>query len=128
MFDYSDLIGIPFKYGGRDYKKRELDCYGLAIEVYKRLGKILPEYQSEEDFKLINNKIDIVRPLFKKIDKPVSYCLVLLKIHPKFISHIGIMLDKIKFIHTMHKRFVTIERSDDIAWQKRIEGFYIYVG
>ena len=46
MIDYSDLIGVPFKNQGRD-KNIGLDCYGLVMEVYKKLGIQLPEYYAE---------------------------------------------------------------------------------
>lgn len=33
----AQLVGIPYKRFGRDYKEG-LDCYGLVLEFYKRLG------------------------------------------------------------------------------------------
>lgn len=35
--EYSDLLGTQFVYGGRA-RARGLDCWGLVIEVYRRLG------------------------------------------------------------------------------------------
>ena len=40
MIDIADLIGVPFVEFGRDIKN-VLHCYGLAIEVERRLGKTL---------------------------------------------------------------------------------------
>lgn len=34
--EYSDLLGIPFKFGGRD--RDGMDCWGIVQEVHKRLG------------------------------------------------------------------------------------------
>ena len=47
MIDVSDLIGVPFVEFGRD-KENGLDCYGLAIEVEKRLGKDLKDVVLEK--------------------------------------------------------------------------------
>jgi len=42
MFNYDDLIGIPFVDGGRDITG--LDCWGLALELFKRQGYIIHDY------------------------------------------------------------------------------------
>lgn len=34
--EYSDLIGVPFRYGGRD--RAGLDCWGLVIDMYRSRG------------------------------------------------------------------------------------------
>ena len=57
MADYSDLIGVSFKNHGRDVKTG-LDCYGLVMEVFKRNGVILPEFDAEfDDIKKISSII-----------------------------------------------------------------------
>lgn len=38
---YGDLIGIPFKAGGRS--KRGIDCAGVASEILRRLGVEVPD-------------------------------------------------------------------------------------
>ena len=53
---FSDLIGKPYKKNGRG--PDSYDCYGICIEVCKRIGTKLPE-QDE----IINKK-------FVPVDKP----------------------------------------------------------
>ena len=48
MIRYDDLIGVPFKNHGRDVKTG-LDCYGLVMEVYRRFGIRLPEFDADYD-------------------------------------------------------------------------------
>jgi cell wall-associated NlpC family hydrolase len=39
---YKHLLGIPFRYGGRD--ETGLDCYGLVLAYYRAQGRELPDY------------------------------------------------------------------------------------
>ena len=48
MIDVSDLIGVPFVNHGRDIHDG-LDCYGLVMEVFRRYGKHIPEYNADWD-------------------------------------------------------------------------------
>lgn len=45
MIDVNDLIGKPYRLGGRG--PFEYDCWGLVVEIYKRLGVSLPDYPSQ---------------------------------------------------------------------------------
>jgi len=44
--EYKDLIGIPFRLHGRS-PEDGLDCYGLVMEIYRRMGIELPDYAYE---------------------------------------------------------------------------------
>jgi cell wall-associated NlpC family hydrolase len=120
---YEDLIGIPFKCGGRD--TIHIDCYGLAMLIYDRLGIKLPEFGASEDFSIINQLIKDGENYFEKLEEPEPFCLVVFTIREPFVSHIGIVLEDCnKFIHVMAKRATVIERLDDLSWHHRIKGFY----
>ena len=124
MICYSDLLGCEFKYGGRS-KDEGFDCYGLAIEIYKRLGITLPDFgtafQAHEQDKLVI----CGQKSFVKLEKPEPYCIVCLVIRPPYVSHVGIVLpDLNKFLHTMHKIKVCVERLNSPQWNHRIRGFY----
>lgn len=122
---YIDLLGKDFKYGGRGPDK--FDCYGLAIEIYKRLGIELPEYESFADPEQIDLGMnDGRRNYLQEIPKPEVGCMVMFSIRPPYVSHMGIMLDSNKFIHIMHKSQVSVERTDSLLWANKLAGFYRY--
>lgn len=122
----NDLIGKHFEYGGRG--PDTFDCYGLCIEVYKRLGLNLPEHPTsfgnlEADNETYNSgKIDFIR-----LEKPEPFCLVSLMIHKPYVSHIGVVLpDCVHFINAFQKRNVCIENLNSPRWKDRIDGFWRY--
>lgn len=53
--EYRDLIGVPFKMRGRDTDG--LDCYGLVMELYKRLGIELTDYEYEDSPRITGDDI-----------------------------------------------------------------------
>ncbi len=102
---YSDLIGKQFSYDGRG--PDTFDCYGLCVEVYKRLGKNLVEYKASNDFKENADSFDFGKKDFIKLEKPEPFCLVLLRVYKEYVSHIGVVLeDCTKFIHICKRRSV----------------------
>jgi len=120
--DISDLIGQPFdEYGLNGY-----NCYSLCQEVYKRAGIRLPSWNWVADLSLRSETIKNAKRLFIELSEPEPYCLVVFKLHPRFCTHIGIMLDRLHFLHVMKKRNVCLERIDNPYWQKRIDGYYKY--
>lgn len=130
MFDYQKYLGAPFKYGGKSIEEG-FDCYNLCREIYKERGIELPEYaySSNPDNTLIHQLINNGKELFIKIEKPEPYCFVLFSLRPPYATHLGVVLDDcLRFIHILAKRSVAVERLDSIIWQRRIEGYYRYVG
>ena len=113
---------VNFALGGRTFP--EYDCYGLVIEVCKRLGIIIPAFVSppeEEDFhKTVLAKED----LFTKLDAPEDHCIVLLNTVHRIPTHVGVVLEYPRFIHIMKGRRVAIERLTSIFWSTRVKGFY----
>ena len=125
----SDLIGKPFRFGGRG--PLEYDCYGLCIEVYRRKGIALPDYGSAIQPHLISRMITAaVDPdllVFNRLKVAEPFCLVTFTIKPPYTSHIGVVLDNCRdFIHVQQGVKVCIEQLDSILWERRITGFYIY--
>jgi murein DD-endopeptidase len=119
----SDLLEREYEHGGRGPDK--YDCYGLAIEIYRRRGISLPEVHEINDRELIHAKIDHYASCFVKIDNPVPFCIVTFMIVAPYTTHIGVVLsDTYRFIHIRRSSRVTIERLNSILWNRRITGYY----
>ncbi len=123
MLNLGDLIGKPFSYGGRG--PGEYDCYGLCMEVYRRLGRRLPEFGAAVQPHVIDAMIGEASQFFRKIDAPAPHCLVTFMVRPPYTSHIGVVLDdRIRFIHVSRTIRTCIERMDSPLWQRRVTGYY----
>ena len=121
----TDLIGKEFELAARGPDK--YDCWGVCIEVSKRMGKELPDffYNKESQDELLSSIIDDNKDeVLTKIDKPEAGDIVLLKVVPKMTTHTGIMLDSVRFIHITSKTRSCIERIDSPLWSRRVKGFY----
>ena len=108
MIDIADLIGVPFVEFGRDIKNG-LDCYGLAIEVEKRLGKTLKDVALE---KFDREKVEQTAPNLNvkklRLDE-ISEGVILefYGLQDKRL-HIAVALDKKTFIHATENQGVRI--------------------
>lgn len=99
--DINDLIGVKFTSHGRS-KEEGFDCYGLAIEVSKRLGHELKDIWYEkacpETFiKNVNNGISINN--VKETNELKLGNLIIFADSKGNMVHIGVMLDDEYFIH-----------------------------
>lgn len=120
-----NLLSKQFEYGARG--PNTFDCYGLVIEVYKRMGIQLKEFVSPDDKGLINGIVEEGKIDFIEIHEPEPYCLVTFKTKGKFADHIGVVMpDRKSFIHCAEKKQVAIEKLDHLFWKKRIGGYYRY--
>ena len=123
-----DLIGKPFVSGGRDLHTG-MDCWGLIMEVYNRRGINLPDFKVDSKaFALINSIIDgeIGTGAWEEVEQPGDELLVvLMRIHPKYVTHVGAYLGDGRIIHTMENTGVVISRAT--ALRNMIVGYYRFV-
>lgn len=123
MDDFSDLIGVPFEYGGRG--PDTFDCYGLVMEIHRRKGIELPDYLSpsvQEEIAAIFST-QVVR--WEEVPRAPG-TVVVLRVGDLF-SHCGYMLDNERMIHAWRATGgVMIQKLD--VWKHRILGFYRYAG
>lgn len=116
------LIGTPFKYGGRgpDF----YDCYGLIMELYRRLFQIeLPDYQSptcaDDIARLMRGELHHWRP----VEVPKLGTVMFMRLGE--FTHVAMYLGDNRFIHTCEATGgVCIERMSN--WFNRIEKYIEY--
>lgn len=123
---YDDLIGKQFEYHGRGPDK--YDCLGLTIEVLRRNGIEFQDFQNyagnlKSVGKLVHNtELD---NSYRRLDKPEVLCVVTFQLVPRFVTHIGVVIDKYgNFIHVLSGTWVTIENINSLIWKNKVEGFY----
>ena len=122
-----DLIGTRFINGGRDVKKG-LDCWGLVIEVYKRYGFKCPDFRVDafafQAIDALANKEKGQR-LWEEVHSPRDNdapLAVLMRMHPRYITHAGVFLGSNRIIHTTKGTDTIMSRVD--ALKSRITGYY----
>lgn len=123
MIDVKEIIGIPYKDGGRDLKG--MDCCGVVLYLYKKHRNIiLPDYLYECTNMETDERIYQLAlngwPL-KRIEKPEEMSIIGLKVcgNP---SHVGVYVGEGMFVHATRNSGVCL--TDIRRWQNRIEGFY----
>lgn len=124
MIDYSHLIGIPWKKGGRD--STGMDCLGVVIALRKLVGKNTPDYVYNE---IVPEEIDRdFRDFgFIELDRPQPYCLVTFIDEYPYSSHMGVVLENCSmFLHSRSRgsKKSVIERLEHPIWKKRRTGFW----
>lgn len=102
MIRIDDLLGARYKRNGRDASKG-FDCYGLAIEVSRRLGHALPDIEKarERDYDFEECRKDILKEVKAvEVNEP-GECgdVVLMREASGAMSHIGIYLGNGQIIH-----------------------------
>jgi cell wall-associated NlpC family hydrolase len=123
-------LNVKFKNKGRDYSG--WDCWAVPYLAYRDiLGVELPsfidDYINAGDDKASRRVIhDIIlrqKQNWDLVDKPQALDIVLFRIGDTQ-THLGLMIDKSRFIHCEKKINTVIERIDSLKWKKRIEGIY----
>ena len=102
--------GIPYKYGGLSVKG--VDCSGLVCLVAnKNVSKRLLSMRSA---------VNMFRRL-KSIKTPVKGDLVFFSWHGKKVDHVGIIVNKKKFIHSSSSRGVIVDNIS--TYSRNIVGY-----
>lgn len=118
---YHDLIGARFEYNGRG--PDVFDCYGLVAEMYRRSGRVVPDYVSPDKGDLITNLFHEAVKLWTPVEERPG---VMVALRVPGNVHVGYMLPLGKMIHAWEATGgVTVEPIK--PWRRRILGFYDHV-
>lgn len=123
MVEVQDLVGIPFKNGGRDSKG--YDCWGLVMKVYRRMGIELPDYPIDAmNTEEISGEFLSNRSNWVKIAEPTEGCLVVMRVScDRWANHVGVCLNDKTFIHAYANADVCIDRLR--RWKGSTVVFYL---
>lgn len=126
-------MGLPFKACGRT-REEGVDCWGLVRLYYLEQFAIeLPAYDNYQGQTLDTIREDLGRTIVAERDKswrpcaPIPGAVIHLRIDG-YPYHLGIVLDRRRMLHTMEGIGACIEYFDQLAWTRRVLGFYEYVG
>jgi len=125
----NDLIGIPFKMGGRD-KSEGVDCYWVVQEMAKRLGFCLPDINTPDD---AETRLTILKKMQNEfvlpVDKPELYAIVVFSPGQFYCSniHCGMIYPDVQsFIHAGGLSLKKSIRVNSFVWpyKNRIFGYF----
>lgn len=145
MVTYADLLNARFEYNGRG-ENGTYDCYGLCMEVGRRMGKELPEILTPRGFmKMQDLLVDETengvrwRPVpasegtwgtiegTPRSGPPITYgikegAIVYFRVKG-LLAHVGIIIGPDRFIHAWEQAGgVAVERLS--MWKTRLVGIY----
>lgn len=121
--DLSDLVGKKFAFGGRG--PDQYDCYGLLMEVYRRKGVEILDFQSPTDWRQIAVKMRENIHLWTPCDQ-VPGAAMYMKI-ASAPHHVGVYVGVGWFIHT-HEGAGQVVIDHLRHWEKKVVGYYQYAG
>jgi len=127
VIDHSDLIGKPFKFGGRG--PDEYDCWGIVMEVCRRLEIHLPDFGKGCEYlpQKIHNTQESFQDRFILVNSPIPGDIVAFRFPlPNFVGHIAVYIGQNRIIHTREATNTVCERLNAPQWRKRIYGIYRY--
>lgn len=124
-----DLIGTPFEAGGRGPKS--YDCWGLVLEVRRRLGLQSPEYVYDlSDVTNVAAMDAIMIPATQDarwvpVDAShVGGVVAIRNAGGPFVNHCGVIIAPYTFIHTLKGIGAHVVYTNAPMYRHRIHGVY----
>lgn len=103
-------------------------CYGLVMEVCRRMGIELPDYRCLAMEISNQEKIEKYRSRFQEVEHPEPGDLVLIRSVEGNEYHIAVVVERSWFLHATRENNVHKVRLNHPLYKSRIEGIYRHVG
>ena len=126
----NEFLYVPYKVNGRD--ENGMDCYGLVIAIYERMGITLPDYLPTNNVYAISatirNALDANSHIAQVVDVPAQFDMVVIE-HNQYLKHIGIYLNG-RVLHTSRATKHSVLESVQAMKMKGMGHltYYRYVG
>lgn len=108
-------LGTPYKYGGSD-KGKGTDCSGMVMVIYSEIADIkMPRNSAEQgDFceSLKESRVEAGDLVFFAIGNDKNR-----------ISHVGIMLDALRFVHASSSKGVIVSDINTPYYRRNLKKF-----
>jgi cell wall-associated NlpC family hydrolase len=134
---FSDLIGIAFLDLGRDPAKG-LDCWGLVLEVMRRLGHTVPDYAvpTSEDAEATARHLEraLQGGLWRRLEQhetPHVGDILAMETFPELpgvVSHFGVFIGEGRIIHAIRKHSVSTPKLRHVNLFGKPAGWYRWLG
>lgn len=103
-------LGTPYKYAGSD-KKGGTDCSGMVVRVYEDVAGIkLPRNSRQQS--------EFCEILKEKEVHPGDLVFFATGKDPNIVSHVGIMIDNNRFVHSSSKKGVIMSEMTAPYYQR----------
>ncbi|PSU05435.1 hypothetical protein C9I92_21860 [Photobacterium ganghwense] len=139
---FGDLLTKPYLRGARG-ENGYYDCYGLLMELYRRMGVEAPNYKTPETPRQMASSAAVWKqswePVLSKAGYPtikscdptdsntyalVPYSTLLLRVAGED-CHTAMLLPKMQFIHTWQgSGMVVVDRLLSPVWRNKVVGVY----
>jgi len=126
---FSDLLHAKFKLNARGPK--EYDCYGLYLEVNKRIGKIVPDVEklAVHTAEVINKNILSNIHNFKEVnenDKQIGDAILFIPDEGNMFDHIAVVISKYNFMQISETKSPHVVSFGHPWFKSKVKGFYRY--
>ena len=125
-------IGTPYQHLGR-VLGQGVDCLGLVVCVLREVGIDIADFSYEKDWWEGDRKTKFQKAYYEEFEvvpmgvQKAGDVVALRMSHP-FTDHVGLMLDRSRFLHAGEAFGVRVSRLSDPHIARRISAFYRFAG